>query len=249
MKLPLFTTIVITFAFIWFYMKNSTRKMKEEEEKFWEKEIKANSVRKQPLTDLDYIKIPFEELALETLSESLSDSDSEESPANPVIAECTQKILGLKRKRIVNLNGISNTDLKLKYGVSNLTVLSEYDENYTILVSALADLAEELYKLSLSEDELMRRYPEVDLSAESSIETDEAKRLEYRKAAVRILECAVKCGSDVKRSYALLSDIYVEDKNYDRIEELIEIASASGSSYKDGIVAELKKRSIFTPNY
>lgn len=207
MKLPIFTTIVLLSALIWFTTKRSTKKMKEEEEKFWEREREANFVRKKPLTDLVFITIPISEIPL--------DADSKD----PLLKEYAEKILAFQDKKLVNLNGISNTDLKLKYGVSNLTTLSEYDENYTVAVSTLADYAEELNRLGRTDD------------------------------ARCVLEIAINCKSDVKRSYLLLADIYRDAKEYDKIEDLIETASGLTSSARDGIVAELKKRSIFAPSY
>ena len=207
MKLPIFTTIVLLSAVTWFSMKRSTKKMNEESEKFWEREVSANSVRKKPLTDLEYIKVPFDELILEPES------------GNPILADCSAKIISLKDKEIINLNGISNTDLKLRYGVSNLAHLSECDENYTLLVSSLADLAEEL--------NILKR-------------TDDARK---------VLECAIKCKTDVRRSYALLADLYAADEEYDKIEDLIESAEQLTTVSKDGIIKELKKRSIFSPSY
>lgn len=207
MKLPIFTTIVLLSALIWFTTKRSTKKMKEEEERFWDREREANFVRKKPLTDIEYITVPFSEIPLE------------EDSADPLLKEYAEKILSFEDKKIVNLNGISNTDLKLKYGVANLAVLSEYDENYTQLVSTLADYAEEL------------------------------NRLGRRDEAVKVLEISVNCKSDVKRSYLLLADIYREAKEYDKIEDLIETASNLTGSAREGIVTELKRRSIFAPSY
>lgn len=207
MKLPIFTTVVLLSALIWFSMKRSTKKMNEEEEKFWDREREANFIRRKPLVDLEFIDVPFDELPLDENSE------------DPLLKEYAEKILALKDKKIVNLNGITNTDLKFKYGVSNLNTLSEYDENYTIMVSTLADYAEELNRLGRVED------------------------------AKTVLEIAIKCKSDVKRSYILLADMYEEAKEYDKIEELIESASALTSHAKDGIVNELKKRSIYSPSY
>ena len=45
---------------------------------------------------------------------------------------------------MLNLNGISNTDLKLQYGVANLEILSEYDDNYTTCICLLQEYAEQL---------------------------------------------------------------------------------------------------------
>ena len=81
MKLPIFTTIVLLSALIWFTTKRSTKKMKEEEEKFWDREREANFVRKKPLTDLVFITIPISEIPL--------DADSDD----PLLKEYAEKIL------------------------------------------------------------------------------------------------------------------------------------------------------------
>ena len=39
----------------------------------------------------------------------------------------TGLIEALKEKKILNLSGFTNTDLKLEYGVGNLTDLTDYD--------------------------------------------------------------------------------------------------------------------------
>lgn len=204
MKLPIFTTIVILSALIWFSSKKSTKKLREENEKFWEREREANFIRRKPLADLEFITVPFDNIPFD------------ENTEDPLLKEYAEKILALKDQKIVNLNGISNTDLKLKYGVSNLTALSEYDENYTVLVSTLADYAEELCRLN---------------------RTDDAKA---------VLQIAINCKSDVKRSYLLLADIYKEAKEFDKIDELIDKASALTSASRDGIIADLKKYSLWT---
>ena len=207
MKLPIFTTVVILSAFIWFYMKRSGRKLKETEDAFWERERKANSTRRKSLDGLDYITIPYEDLPITG------------EVGNPVIMECEALVLGLKDAKIVNLNGISNTDLKLQYGVANLTDLSEYDQNYTDLIKALADWGEELQKC------------------------------ERRDDAVKVLEFGISCHTDIRKNYLILADIYEEEKNYDDIERLIEEASKLTSLTREGILTELKKRSIFSPSY
>ena len=207
MKLPIFTTVVILSALTWFYMKRSGTKMKKDEEQFWDKELRANSTRKQPLTDLEFITVPYDTLPITG------------EIGNQVIMECEESIRRLKDARIVNLNGISNTDLKLKYGVANLPVLSEYDQNYTDLIRALADWGEELQKNGRTQD------------------------------AVKVLEFGISCHTDIKKNYLILADIYEEEKNYDAIDRLIESAEQLTSLTKNGILTELKKRSLFSPSY
>lgn len=207
MKLPIFTTVVLLSAFTWFYMKRSGNKMKEIEEQFWDRERKANSTRRKPLTDLDFISIPYDSLPFTG------------EVGNPVIMESEAFLLGLKDAKIVNLNGISNTDLKLRYGVANLTDLTEYDQNYTEMIRTLADWGEELQKLGRTEE------------------------------AVKVLEFGISCHTDIRKNYLILADIYEAEKKYDEIERLIEEAEKLTSLTRDSILTELKKRSIFSPSY
>ncbi|MBR6451738.1 MAG: hypothetical protein IKS87_03460 [Lachnospiraceae bacterium] len=207
MKLPIFTTVVVLSAFTWFYMKRSTQKMNESDEAFWERERRANTTRKQPLTDLDYITIPYDRLPFTG------------DVGNPVIMECESYLQSLKDAKIVNLNGISNTELKLRYGVANLAALSEYDQNYTELIGAVADWGEELHNLSRDEE------------------------------AVTVLEFGISCHTDIRKNYLILADIYEAKKDYDAIERLIEEAKGLTSLTRNGILEELKKRSLFSPSY
>ncbi|MBR4169281.1 MAG: hypothetical protein IKR47_06120 [Lachnospiraceae bacterium] len=181
--------------------------MKEIEEQFWDRERKANSTRRKPLTDLDFISIPYDSLPFTG------------EVGNPVIMENEAFLLGLKDAKIVNLNGISNTDLKLRYGVANLTDLTEYDQNYTEMIRTLADWGEELQKLGRTEE------------------------------AVKVLEFGISSHTDIRKNYLILADIYEAEKKYDEIERLIEEAEKLTSLTRDSILTELKKRSIFSPSY
>lgn len=113
----------------WYEMKSRARKEDEREAAFWEREAKANTVRRKPIDHLDYIQIPddFPENVL---------CDNEE------IQNCIKVINSLKTDKILNLTGYSNTDLKMEYGAPNLTELSRYDTNYTSLVTTLQKWAD-----------------------------------------------------------------------------------------------------------
>ena len=82
---------------------------------FWEKELAANRTKRKPLDDLNYIQIPLDTFPMSVLSD------------NPVILECHEILTELSTEKIVNLTGISNTDLKLQYGAPNIKILSAYD--------------------------------------------------------------------------------------------------------------------------
>lgn len=185
---------------IWFTARMHVQKKKEKNfnADFWKKEAEANAVRRKPLDQLHYITIPLSGLPL-------NDSGSEK------IRECVCIIQDLSGKKIVNLNGISNTDLKLTYGAPNLPLLSEYDENFTLLISTLQKWASLLYDAG---------------------QTAEAQT---------VLEFAVSAGSDISGSYKLLASIYRDHQEEQKIQDLIRSASELSSPMKDIIVRTLQE--------
>ena len=185
---------------IWFTARMHVQKKKEKNfnADFWKREAEANAVRRKPLDQLHYITIPLSGLPL-------NDSGSEK------IRECIRTIRELSDQRIVNLNGISNTDLKLTYGAPNLPLLSEYDENFTLLISTLQKWASLLYDAG---------------------QTAEAQA---------VLEFAVSAGSDISGSYKLLASIYRDHQEEQKIQDLIRSASELSSPMKDIIVRTLQE--------
>lgn len=128
-----------------------------------ELESEANQTRKQDISNLPYIHIPEDALPFGKLT--------------PITPE-EQTILKLRDQKILNLTGISNTQLKLQYGPANLDVLTAYDDNFARLVRALNNWA-----IACND---ARMYPE----------------------AKAILEYSVSIGSDVRKTYQLLADQY-----------------------------------------
>ena len=71
---------------------------------------------------------------------------------NPRIEDYRQIILSLKDQPIVNFTGLTNTELKLQYGAPNITLLTTYDQNYTLLVRTLQQWAQALYDGGFSKE-------------------------------------------------------------------------------------------------
>lgn len=166
MKFPILASIIIVAFFFNISMRRVSRKEEARELSFWEKERKSNNVRKKSLENLDYISISTNVLPFGT------------SNNNPELENFEQEVLALKDEKIVNLTGITNTDLKLEYGTANITQLSLYDQNYTSLVRALQNWGKALYDEGRYED------------------------------ATKVLEFAVKTRSDITATYKLLIDMY-----------------------------------------
>ena len=166
MKFPILASTIIVGFFFNISMRRVSRKEEAREASFWEKERKSNSVRKKSLENLDYICIPVNVLPFGT-----SNGDKE-------LENSEQEVLALKDEKIVNLTGISNTDLKLEYGTANITPLSIYDQNYTSLVPGLQRWGKALYDAGRYED------------------------------SAKVLEFAVKTRTDITATYRLLIDLY-----------------------------------------
>lgn len=196
----LFLSSLIMFCIVLAYTNKKHRKLEEKYQKdFWDREQQANNTRKKSLNNLDYITIPFDTLPMDILQD---DAD---------IAEMHTLLQNLSSQKIVNLTGYTNTDLKLAYGTANITVLSEYDQNYTLLVRTLQDWAKRLY-------------------AEG-----------FMTETKSILEFAVSTGTDVSHSYYLLADIYDALGESAKKEALIAAAASINSSMKNVIVRTLQE--------
>lgn len=182
-------------------MRRVSRKVEEKEEAFWEKELRSNSVRKKSLDNLEYVHIPVDLLPFGTAED------------NSVLQSAEDELLALKDEKIVNFTGITNTDLKLEYGTANITVLSQYDQNYTAMVIALQKWGQELYNQCRYED------------------------------AMQVLEFAMRTRTDISGTYRLLVDIYKtklgynEAKIQEKLEAMLPIAKDLNSLSRQQILS------------
>ncbi|HPU63185.1 MAG TPA: hypothetical protein PK304_03435 [Mobilitalea sp.] len=194
-----FTTFGIVIIFVlWlnYEIRKNNRLSQKSSEEFWEKETKANMSRKTDISNLDYIRIPYEKLPL---------NDTPDDTINSY----RDTILSQSDKKILNLSGFSNTELKLKYGAANLSKLSEYDNNFTILVATLHKWGERLYQHG------------------------------FHNEAVAVLEVAVECKSDVRKTYELLAQIYKTQGAPDKIDNLIDALNSINITDKENLVLKL----------
>ncbi len=166
---------------------------------FWQRERAANSTRRKSLDDLPYIKLPMEIFPMELLKD------------NPKVEDYRQIILSLKDLPIVNFTGLSNTELKLRYGAPNIDLLISYDQNYTLLVRTIQQWAQILYDNG------------------------------FVKEACQLSEFAVSTGTDVSATYRLLCKIYQEQGTPEKIQKLYPIAESLNSAMQKTIVRILQE--------
>lgn len=130
MKYPFFASFILFIIFLKLRMNKLEKREQKTADAFFQRERDANSIRKKPLEDLNYIQIPFDKLP---------NSYNEE-------------LVSLSKRKIVNFTGYTNTDLKLMYGPANIPALTEYDAAFTELVCYLQKWAEELIVSNQKED-------------------------------------------------------------------------------------------------
>lgn len=199
MNLAFLASFIALFLIISITIKKQAKTHKQQEEEFWARERRANSVRRKSLDGLQYITIPLEAFPTHLLNE------------NPDVQECINILESLTSRKVVNLTGFSNTDLKLEYGTANISDLTEYDQNYTVLIRTLQKWA--------------------DILTEAG----------YVKESVALLEFAVSTGTDISRTYYMLADYYASRARYSEIDRLREVAKTLRSSNGEIIVRHLQE--------
>ena len=134
------TIFLVILIVVWYAYERSKsiRIARKSSEQFWAKESEANRTRKKSMDDLTLITIPLDELPI-------TSTDDEK------LQEYQETITNLSQKDIINLTGISNTDLKLKYGAPNFPYLSECDQNFTDLARTLNQWAKQIGRASCRE--------------------------------------------------------------------------------------------------
>ncbi|MCI9082255.1 MAG: hypothetical protein HFI70_08115 [Lachnospiraceae bacterium] len=167
------------------------------EDAFWNRENTANLTRRQDISNLDYV-----DFSGVTLPFALFQDD--------LLKQCETQVLALKEKKILNLTGISNTDLKLKYGPANLPELTQCDQNFTLLARTLNTWGQRLQELS------------------------------YTAEAICVLAFAVSIKSDIRATWQLLAQLYAESGDTAKIQKLKTTAASLNSLNREPILAMLE---------
>ncbi len=182
-------------AFVTFRLSALRKAESSTEKAFWEREHNANFTPKKDLSNLSYITIPLEKFPSNNI-------DKEEERLKQELSE-------LSEKRILNLDNMSNTDLKENFGVGNLTTMEEIGDNYQKLCSLLIDLAKK------------------------RIEANDYE------GALHYLEFGVGTKSDMSQMYTLLGDCYDNLGKTANISDLITLVQAMGLPLERSIISSL----------
>lgn len=136
-KIMLMPSILILFWVLHHNLRKSDPN-KRTVNSYLDREDAANATRRKDLSNLPYVKVPFDKLPFDI---TLKDEKKQLK-----IAEYEKEIKNLSSERMLNLIGISNTELKEMYGPANLELLTIYDQNYSRYIRTLQFFAECLYE-------------------------------------------------------------------------------------------------------
>ena len=173
--MPVILLCFIIFVLILKYKLHvAKREEQAREEHLRQLEQRASLPIKKSLQSLPKIIIPLSQLPLQ---ENTTDK----------ISSCQDTVKALSSQTICNLSGMSNLELKLKYGAGNLDALLEYEQNYLLLIRTLTDWGTQLYEQHSYKD------------------------------AETVLDYAVSCQSDLRQTYIILTKIYLKQDNLEKV--------------------------------
>lgn len=184
--------LIISVVVLAILLRKNSKNQQQFDEEFWRKEQEANNTRRQDLSKLNYITIPIDKFP----------------PRLHTSAE--QKLHELSTQKIVNLTGITNTELKTTYGVANLELLTEYDENYTVLIATIIAYSKEL------------------------LEHNDTT------TAITLLEYAMSIYADASYIYTTLAKLYTENGNIDKAQDLIPFVEQLPLLSKESTIDKIK---------
>lgn len=125
----------------------------ESENAFWDREKQADTATDKDLNSLSYITIPLDKFPLH-----FSDDDE--------VLLIENSLEEIASHRMLNLNGKTNTDLKMEYGPGNLEAIQQMGDDFSQMTILLCDYAKCLMQAERYHDALTV------LSYGASVKTD-----------------------------------------------------------------------------
>ena len=197
---PFLTAFMVFIIVIAILRGKTTRAQKERTDAFWNRENEANSARRVDLSTITYY--------------SFDPSGIPAAPENDAsLCAAYEEIEASSKKQMLNLNGISNTDLKLTYGPQNLDALTIYGDNYSALENAVLKYGIALHDAG------------------------------YLKEAIRTLEKGIMLPTDLIQNYMKLADYYEEEGAGHKLSDLAVLAEKNLTGFAlDTVLKRLQNR-------
>lgn len=192
--LPIFLILGSLVAHSRYKQKTSHTKTVED---FFERERLANATRKQDISNLDYLILDLSALPIGKVTD-------------PALKKLEDTLTELSQKKILNLTGISNTDLKMMYGPANLDTLWECDDNYHTLSQTLLSYAKREQELG------------------------------NVKEAIAVLEYASSLKIDLSQIYLLLNELYQQTGTPERVSDIYAALDTMDEKFRSYVLNHLE---------
>lgn len=168
MKIPGFFVLFIIFILVLRHNMKKTQKQSEKRlESYYEREQKANSVRKKSLDSVVLYSIDLEKLPFG-------------KKASPELVHIEEEIKRLSTLPMASFKGCDNTQLKLDYGTANLSTLIQYETTYNLMLDKLTEYSKTLLEMDANEEAMMVLEVAVDLESDKSHTYIELSNLYHR---------------------------------------------------------------------
>lgn len=203
MGFPILPFFLIFLIWLAFRLKKLDAKQEQQEADFWSKERQANITPAKDISNLRYITIPMEKFPL-----NFSNDEK--------VIEIEKELQELSTHKLLNLIGVTNTDLKLRYGVPNFETMSKIGDDFDRVCVLLNGYAHALM---------------------------EAERVDD---VITVLEFAVGVGTDISESYTLLADCYEQKQMYEKLDLLKTQVEKSNMILKHSIISKIDAKTIIS---
>ncbi|PKM49539.1 MAG: hypothetical protein CVV02_15530 [Firmicutes bacterium HGW-Firmicutes-7] len=205
MDIPTLFILFLIFIIIFQHnLRKTDRMTNKSRKKFWEHEENSLFARKSPIESSLYISPAIDSLPRFSIEEF-------QAFGNIDLFKIQETCFDLANKPMVNLSDMLNSDVRNKYGTSNLNTIEEYEINYTHYIKSLYQLAKGYYELKM--------YPE----------------------AVKVLEEGIQVQTEIGDHILLLASIYSELHDFAKFDALYEKTMGLNTLTKNTIVKNLEK--------
>ncbi|SDB34611.1 hypothetical protein SAMN02910298_01687 [Pseudobutyrivibrio sp. YE44] len=196
MGFPILPFFILFLILIAVRLKSLNNKQEEQEAEFWAKEQQARITPAKDISNLRYITIPIEKFPLNFSSDEK-------------VIEIENELKELSTHKLLNLTGMSNTDIRITYGTPNFETMSKIGEDFDRVTVLLNQYAHALM---------------------------EAERLDD---VITVLEFAVGVGTDISESYTMLAKCYQMKSMDSKLEMLRSQVEQSTLILKDSILNKI----------
>ncbi len=198
----IFIIFVIFVVLFQYHLRKNMRQENINREQFWNNEEKSLSTRRKEFNDDDYIKPNLSKLSFPTVP-SLNPGQTLH------YKQVKNRLQELSSMDLMNFSNLTNTELRIRFGTANQTVITQNEANYNNFLKSLADYGH-----------LMIEFEEIN------------------EAIVAFEEC-IRLGSDYSDHFLTLAQLYLQKKQRYKLTDLIEKAESLDSLNRSIILKKL----------